>query len=165
MTDQQPTPAEIVGSQRPELSQEMIDQYREVLNRPGFAEQDPQNYARIKASVDRALQITGQRLEPEPDPRTPQQQHFDKRFALDPDSVLVEICLRDSKGPAPSPGEMNKAFERVGKSYADALRQGQHAVDHCPSLAGVKVENLPAPVLASLAAFWLHRDRFIDQRP
>ena len=150
--------------QQPQLSQERIATYREVLSRPGFEQADPITYNRIKAHIDNALAVTGQQLNPPPDPRTPQQIWYDTSHAMIPSPQLVEACVRDSKIAA-DPAKTKVGFEKTGRSYSDALRQAQHCVDIFPELRAVKVENLPPELLSSLALHWLHYDKFQDQRP
>ena len=172
MTDQQPTSAEIVGSQQPHLSPEAIQSYRETM--AGYEKQlaDPATHPAMREHIEKmqrhirdAFLIAGQSLEPPADPRTPAQIHFDKQYAMEPDHVLIEACQRESKSQPPDPGRTAKHFENVGKSYTTELKIAQQAVDRFPQLSGVKPENLPPELLASLATFWRHFDRFQDQRP
>ena len=82
------------------------------------------------------------------------------------DPVLVDAVIRDSRGAAQQdPEAVSAAFTNTGRSYAEALRDAQHAVDVTKRLAGVQVEKLPAATLASLAVFGAHHRKFAAQRP
>jgi hypothetical protein len=157
---------EILGHvEAPRLSNAALAQYRELLSRPGFEQENPVWFARLKASVDTALAVTGQQLDPDPDRRSPAQAHFDRALAMEPSPQLVEIALRDSKGEAPNPAATANALEGIGMTYKGALEAAQRAVDRCPALAGVRVENLPAQTLAVLARFGEHVAKYQGKRP
>ena len=168
MSDQ-PLPTDnvqIIGHvEAPRLSDAALAHYRELLSRPGFERENPVWFARLKASVDSALAVTGQQLDPNPDQRTPAQAHFDWALAMEPSPQLVEITLRDSKGEAPNAAATAKALEGIGMTYKGALEAAQQAVDRCSALAGVRVENLPAQSLAVLARFGEHVAKYQGKRP
>ena len=158
---------------RPEISPEGLDHYKQalgeyerLLSNPATATPEiGQRYAALRQSVEFALAVTGQSLAPS-DPRSPAQQVFDARCAMEASPVLVEMVRRDSKATdAPDPQQIAKAFKNTGRSYADALKDAQHAVSSTPALAGVQVEKLPAATLASLAVFGAHHRKFSAQRP
>src|SRR5262249_21195201 len=137
----------------PRLSSEALADYKRLLNDPKLAEERPELHAMLKASVENALAVTGQQLEPR-DPRSPARQHFDRALAMEPNPELVAMCRRDSKGTEPpDPEQTATALAGIGLTRKDALDLAQHAVEQSKQLAGVKVENLPAITLAVLAKF------------
>src|SRR5262249_47863461 len=137
----------------PRLSDTALADYKRLLNDPKLAEERPELHAMLKASVENALAVTGQQLEPS-DPRSPAQQYFDRAFAMEPNPELVAMCRRDGKGTEPpDPEQTATALAAIGMTRKDALELAQHAVEQSRQLAGVKVENLPAITLAVLAKF------------
>jgi 2',3'-cyclic-nucleotide 2'-phosphodiesterase (5'-nucleotidase family) len=154
------------GRATPRLSEEAIAEYRRLLSDPKLAEERPEWHAMLKQTVDAALALTQQSLDGPQDARTVGQVEYDRRYAMQASPVLVDAVIRDSRGAEQQdPEAVRAAFTNTGRSYADALRDAQHAVSSTPSLAGVQVEKLPAATLASLAVFGAHHRKFSAQRP
>jgi hypothetical protein len=137
-----------------------------MLADPTFAREHPDHYAALKASVDTALSITGQELDPNPDQRTPARRYFDDAMTINPlvrDAVLREYV--ENKEP-PDPERTAEALAHVGLTHKDALELAQHAVDQSKELAGrVRVEMLSAYALTLLARFGEHLRKHAAQRP
>ena len=149
----------------PRLSSEALADYKRLLSDPTLAEERPELHAMLKASVENALAVTGQQLEPR-DPRSPAQQYFDRAFAIEPNPELVAMCHRDGKGTEPpDPEQTGTALAGIGMTHKDALDLAQHAVEQSRQLSGVKVQNLPAITLAVLARFGAHLRQYQPKRP
>jgi len=158
---------ELVGGTgpAPAISNEGLAAYKQMLADPTFAREHPDHYAALKASVENALAITRQQLEP-PDPRTPAQRYLDPSMTINP--VVRDVVLREhveNKEP-PDPERTAEALAHVGLTHKDALELAQHAVDQSKELAGrVRVEMLSAYALTLLARFGEHLRKQAAQRP
>src|SRR5712664_3691490 len=63
----------------PKISDDGIAFYCSLLNNAGWVEENPNEAAALKTSVDQALAATGQSFDPPPDGRTAAQQLHDRR--------------------------------------------------------------------------------------
>src|SRR5690242_13410810 len=115
---------EIVGGTgpAPAISNEGLAAYKQMLTDPTFAREHPDHYAALKASVENALAITRQQLEPEPT-ASPAQAHFDRTYAMTISPVLRDVVLRDSKANSepPDPERTAEALAHVGLTHKDAV--------------------------------------------
>ena len=147
-------PDEITESgPQPRLSDGAIEYYRGLLT-PELEATNPAWFNMLRQTVDRALAVTGQRLEPPADPRSPQQAYWDRATQMDP--TVKNNIERDLKsGELQDGAEIKRRVEQTGRSYPETLELAQAAIDR-EGLGGMAT-SLSAISLVQAAASTLHR--------
>ncbi|MBV9481393.1 MAG: hypothetical protein JO249_11655, partial [Acidobacteria bacterium] len=65
----------------PRVSDAGLSYYKSLLDDPTWVTENPRRASFLRSSVDRALALTGQSLEPPSDPRSIAQQQYDRVHA------------------------------------------------------------------------------------
>ena len=160
---------------KPALSQGAIDEYRSLLARPDFERDYPDRYAALKASVDGALAVTGQKLDRPQVLPSPQQHHSEihgvphdpkpadypsldergRKFAaaLQLPAYMVEPLLREADGA-------KEIVEAAGHDYAKLVSDVDAFIKSGETRYGsqipVKAEKLSANALVQLSVYAKH---------
>jgi hypothetical protein len=148
----------------PRLSDEAIAHYRSLLT-PALEREHPAHYARLKQSVDEALGVTGQSLNPPTDGRSQAQQLHDRRFGVEPGKLpaaLGAMVERDAADKIDS-AAVARQLEAVGLSYKDAIEAAKAVLLQTGSV--VKVESLSAHAISQLVVYSKHLARHAASRP
>ena len=154
----------------PRLSDDAIASYRDLLARPDFLRDHPDQHAMIAASVHAALAETGQSLAPPSDGRSPAQALIDRQFGVTfadgkvaLPSELAAIVERDVEGAEPDCAEVKGQVEGAGIDYLAALRDAGYALERTG--LSVKPTSLSAHSLAQLAIWGQHLRAHAKSRP
>jgi len=148
----------------PRLSDEAIAHYRSLLT-PALERDFPEHYARLKASVDGALGVTGQSLNPPPDGRTAAQVLHDRRHGIEPGKlpdVLRSIVERDAAAQIKAE-DVKAQLEALGDDPAKAIEAAKAVLLQTGS--AVKPEQLGANALRQLVIYSDHLKRHQQTRP
>jgi hypothetical protein len=157
-------------SQQSRISDDGLAFYRQQLNDPTFQRDFPERYAALKASVDIALNATGQKLEQTGEPQTAAPLHDarwgvslgqDGRVAL-PEHLSAGI-ERDAAGEAPDPATVKEQLAAIGLDPTKTIAAATALLQQ----TGSKVDpsRLTAFSIAQLSVFGSHLARAKQTRP
>jgi hypothetical protein len=149
----------------PRLSDEAIAHYRSLLT-PALERDHPAHYARLKQSVDEALGVTGQSLNPPSDSRSQAQVLHDRRFGIEPGKLpaaLQGVIDHDAAREVPDKQAVARQLEAVGIEYKDAIEAAKAVLLQTGSV--VKVESLSAHAISQLVVYSKHLARHAASRP
>jgi len=154
----------------PRISESGLSYYKSLLENTRWVEENPSQAAMLKSSVESAIALTGQNLEPPADNRTLAQQAHDRLFGVSftPQgtpklpSTLANLIERDAATPSDAKS-VAAQLKGLGRDPEKALGEAQALLEKIGSQ--VKATALSAASVLQLGVYAEHLKKHAAKRP